>query len=76
MSDNFLLTSTGFMNILEDLHHIDNHDEETCKRINNIVCTRTSMQVEHSHDAVRIRAKNDGFLHEQLENQNCLGKFC
>ena len=51
------------------------HDEETCKRINNILYTRTSVQVEHSHDAVRIRAKNDRFLHKQLEHPNRIGEL-
>ena len=54
------------------------HDEELCKIINYLLCTRTSVQVEDSDDAVRInriRAQNNRFLHEDLENQNGLGEL-
>ena len=30
-------------------------DEETCKRVHNLSCTRTNTQVEHSQDALRHR---------------------
>ena len=42
----------------------------------NVLCTRTTVQVEQSQDAVRItltRAQNNWFVLKQFENQNCLG---
>ena len=51
------------------------HDEDIGKRINYLLCTRTSVQVEHSQDAVRskrIRAQNNRFLHIKIALESCL----
>ena len=47
------------------------------KESTNYFGERTCVQMERSEDAIRIewiRAENNGFLHNQLENQNSLGE--
>ena len=55
------------------------NDENIHERIQHLLCLRTCVQMEHLRrcnlNPMSICAEPNGFLHEQLENQNRFGEL-